>query len=128
MAPRHLLSLVLAAGVFAAACGASAVPPAGLKPTPAMAYSPGETLIVATSLGGVITMDGNSAFEVPDQSATRYIYDQLVTFPYGDLTGVQPGPTAIIYQPEQLVAYSADLQGLSYDGANYLDLPRLMKR
>jgi peptide/nickel transport system substrate-binding protein len=34
--------------------------------------------------------DGNSAFEVPDQSATRYIYDQLVTFPYGDLTNVQP--------------------------------------
>ncbi len=36
-------------------------------------------------------------------------------------------PTAILYQPEQLVAYSSALKGLSYDGANYLDLPQISK-
>jgi len=91
---------VLAATVALAACGGSGAPAAKATGSGAAAastasavtsYTPQQTLIVAMNLSGVITMDGNSAFEVPDQSATRYIYDQLVTFPYGDLTNVQPG-------------------------------------
>jgi peptide/nickel transport system substrate-binding protein len=94
MARSRVLPLILAAMIGATACGGSAAPAASGSASTGSAvtqYTPQQTLIVATSLGGVETMDGNSAFEVPDQSATRYIYDQLVTFPYGDLTNVQPG-------------------------------------
>lgn len=87
-----VLALVLSACGGAAPSSSSPSKTASTKPTAsgATTYGPQQTVVVATALTGAITLDANSAFEVEDQSATRYIYDQLVSFPYGNLSKVQP--------------------------------------